>query len=61
MLGVSVWNFMQLGGRADFLCPFICTYVSGLMQFRVGTDKGTASNSVQILEMETLAMIRQVF
>jgi hypothetical protein len=35
---------MQLGGRADFLLP------SFLMRFLDGSDKGTASNFVQILE-----------
>jgi hypothetical protein len=31
------------------------------VRFGDGTDKGTASNFVQILETETLEMIRQVF
>jgi hypothetical protein len=43
ILGVSVQNSTQLGGRSDFLCPFICSCVSGLMRFRDGSDKGTAS------------------
>jgi hypothetical protein len=33
-----------------FLRPFIWSLVSGLMQFRDGSNKGTASNCVQILE-----------
>jgi hypothetical protein len=34
---------MQLDERADFLRPFIWSRVSGLMQFRNGSDKETAS------------------
>jgi hypothetical protein len=34
---------MQLGGRADFLRPFIWSHVSGLTRFRNGSDKETAS------------------
>jgi hypothetical protein len=42
---------MQLGGGCvDFLRPFIWSRVSGLMQFSDGSDKGRASNFVQILE-----------
>jgi hypothetical protein len=44
-----------MGGHADFLHPFICSHVSGLMRFRDGSNKGTASNFVQ------MAMIRQAF
>jgi hypothetical protein len=42
-LGVSVQNFTQLGGCADFLRPFIWSHVCGLAQFRNESDKGTAS------------------
>jgi hypothetical protein len=45
---VSVHNFKQLGGPANFLRPFIWSCVSGLIRFCVGSDKGTASNFVQI-------------
>jgi hypothetical protein len=41
---------MQLGGRADFLHNFIWSCVSDLMRLRGGSDKGTASNVVQISE-----------
>jgi hypothetical protein len=41
---------MKLGGLADLLCPFIWSRVSGLMPFRDGSNKGTASNFVQIPE-----------
>jgi hypothetical protein len=60
MLGVSVQNFKQLGGRADLLCPFIWSH--DLMRFEDVSDKGAASNFEQISEKsgtETLAMIRQ--
>jgi hypothetical protein len=40
-LGVSVQHFVQLGGHADFLRPFIWSRVSGLIQFHDGSDKGT--------------------
>jgi hypothetical protein len=40
---VSAQNFTWLGGRSDFLCPFIWSCVSGLMQFRGGHNKGTAT------------------
>jgi hypothetical protein len=40
MLGVSVQNFTELGGSADF----------SLARFRDGSDKGTSSNSVHISE-----------
>jgi hypothetical protein len=36
-------NFTQVGGRADFLRPFIWSCVSGLMQFCDGSNIGTAS------------------
>jgi hypothetical protein len=49
-LGVSVQNFLQLGERADFLRPFVGSGASGLMQFRDGSDKETASNFVEITE-----------
>jgi hypothetical protein len=54
---------MQLGERTDFLHPFIWSRVYGLMRFFGGSNKGTASNFVQITEnvTETLAMIRQAF
>jgi hypothetical protein len=55
---------IKVGGHADFLRPFIWKRVSGLMQFCDGSDKGTLSNFVQILEKvqtETIAMMRQVF
>jgi hypothetical protein len=41
---------MQLAGCADFLCPFIWSSVSGLMQFHAASEKGTAPDFVQILE-----------
>jgi hypothetical protein len=41
---------MQLGGRADFLRPYIWNHVSGLMRFLEGSNKGTACNFVQISE-----------
>jgi hypothetical protein len=41
--GVSVQNFTQLGGCADFLCPFIWSCVSGLKWFYDGSNKGTAT------------------
>jgi small neutral amino acid transporter SnatA (MarC family) len=46
VLGISVHNFTQQGGCAVFLCSFICSRVSGLMQFSDRPDKGIASNSV---------------
>jgi hypothetical protein len=54
---------MQLGGRTDFLRPFIWSRVYGLMRFLGGSNKGAASNFVQITEnmTETLAKIRQAF
>jgi hypothetical protein len=47
---VSVQNFTQLGGSYDFLRPFIWSHVSDLLQFREGSDKGTASDFMQISE-----------
>jgi hypothetical protein len=49
-----------------FLRPFIWSSVSGLMRFRYGSDKGTASVHQMLCksqknEMETLAMIKQAF
>jgi hypothetical protein len=38
-----VQHFPQLGEHADFL-----RHVSGIMRFRDGSDKATASNYVQI-------------
>jgi hypothetical protein len=49
MLGVRLYNFMQLGGRDDFLRHSIWSRVPGLMRFRNGSDTETASNFVQIL------------
>jgi hypothetical protein len=40
-LSVSEQNFTNLDGRADILRPFIWS-ISGLMQFRDGSEKGTA-------------------
>jgi hypothetical protein len=45
-----VQNFTQLGGCVDFLRPFIWSRVSGLVLFRDGSDKGTASNLVPVSE-----------
>jgi hypothetical protein len=42
-LGIGEQNFMQLGGHADFLCPFIWSHVSGVMRFRNAFDKGIVS------------------
>jgi hypothetical protein len=39
---------MQLGGLADFLHLFIWSHVSGLVRLHNGSDKGTASNFVQM-------------
>jgi hypothetical protein len=47
-LGVSVQNFTQLGGRSDFLSPFICSRVFGLMRFCVVSDFECASNFVHL-------------
>jgi hypothetical protein len=45
---------MELGRHADFYVLFFFLFlgglVSGLMQFRNGADKGTASGFVQNLE-----------
>jgi hypothetical protein len=40
IMEVSVQNLMQLGGLADFLCAFIRSLVSGLMQFHDMSDEG---------------------
>jgi hypothetical protein len=45
-LGVSAQNFQHLGGRTDFLRPFICNHEPGMMRFRDGIEKETASNFV---------------
>jgi hypothetical protein len=39
-----------VGGRTDFLRPFIWSRVTGLMRFRDGSNKETASNFVQSSE-----------
>jgi hypothetical protein len=54
-------NFMQLGGPADSLHPFIWSRMSGLMQFCDGPKRRT-SNVVQISEKvtESLSVITQV-
>jgi hypothetical protein len=44
MLGVSVQNFTQPGGRADFLRPFIWSCVSGLMRFLTADQKQQCVN-----------------
>jgi hypothetical protein len=44
-MGVNVQNFVQLGGRADFLRPFIWSLVSGLMQF-LTADQNSSSMSI---------------
>jgi hypothetical protein len=49
-LGSQCTKFMQLDGHADFIRPFIWSYVSGLTRLRGGSDKGTASNFMQISE-----------
>jgi hypothetical protein len=36
-----------MGGYADILHPFIWSHLSGMMRFRDGSDRGTASNFVQ--------------
>jgi hypothetical protein len=51
-LGVSVQNVTQLGGRVDFLRPFIWSPVSGLVGFDKRSNNGTASVH-QILCTET--------
>jgi hypothetical protein len=48
--GTGVQNFTQLGGCADFFCPFIWNRVPDLMRFCDGYNEGTASNFVQISE-----------
>jgi hypothetical protein len=62
-LGSQCTKFHVLGGRGDFLCPFIWSCVSGLMQFCDGSDSDCASHFVQISEKvrQTLAVIRQAF
>jgi hypothetical protein len=55
---------MHLGGRANFLRPYIWSRVSGLMRFRSGSDKGTASHFVIIFgenAKNTITMIKQAF
>jgi hypothetical protein len=50
VLAVSVQNFAQPGGRAEYLRPFIWSRVSGMTRFRDGSDIECASNFVQISE-----------
>jgi hypothetical protein len=47
ILGVSLQNLTQLDGCTDVLNPFIWSCVIGLMSFRDGSDKRTASHFVQ--------------
>jgi hypothetical protein len=47
-LGTSVQTIMQMGGRADTLCPFILSRVFSLKQFHSGLDCERISNFVQI-------------
>jgi hypothetical protein len=64
ILGVSTQNFTKLGGRADFLRPFVFNCVSGFMWFRDRLDKGSAlhfSGNLGKSATETLEIIRQVF
>jgi hypothetical protein len=42
-MGISVQNFMQLGGCADSLHPFILNRVSGLMQFLTADQSEAAA------------------
>jgi hypothetical protein len=51
MLRVSVQNFTQLGGRADFLRPFISSRVAALIRYREGSDSECATHFVQISEI----------
>jgi hypothetical protein len=46
ILEASVQYVTQLGGRVDFLCPFILSHVSGLIWYGDRSNKGTASNFV---------------
>jgi hypothetical protein len=50
ILGVSQQNFTQLGGRADFLRPFIWSSASGLMRFCHGSDKGAAQSFIKVIQ-----------
>jgi hypothetical protein len=43
-LGVSVQNFTQPGGRADFLRHFICSRVFDLMRFLAADQKQQSVN-----------------
>jgi hypothetical protein len=38
-MGVSKQNFTQVGGFPDFICPFVCSRVSGLMRFLTADKK----------------------
>jgi hypothetical protein len=61
---ISVQNFTQLSGQADFPCPFIWSRVLGLTRFRDGSDEGTASDFVEVSgksATETLAMTKRAF
>jgi hypothetical protein len=56
----SVYKIYAAGGHPDFLRPFIWSHVSSLMLFRNGSDKGTASNFVQISKKSSME-IREAF
>jgi hypothetical protein len=63
-LGRRCTKFHIVGWKQSFLRPFIWSRVSGLMRFRIGSDKGTASNFVHITgksATETRARSRKVF
>jgi hypothetical protein len=49
-VGSQCTKFQGAGWRCRFLCPFIWNHVSGLMWFCDRSDRGTASNFVQISE-----------
>jgi hypothetical protein len=46
----TLQNFTRLGGRAGFLRPFVELCLSGLIEFRDGSDRKCASHFVQMLE-----------
>jgi hypothetical protein len=61
---INCKNFTQLGDMLIVYIFFIWNCVSGLMQFRDGSDSECASNFVQISgknATENLSTIRQVF